>query len=178
MRGNPRTLDWRKPSEELGYEVITMDRYPRDGSPMTPMALIDERIGDAPLYVTFDLDCLDPTVAPAVANLEAGCEGFGIDEVMRLLRCVRGKDVIGGDVVCLMPTKDHTQPDHGAYRGGDHVRDRQPGRGRLSGIVAGRATAPGRLETGRLWSMRSTPWSGDGVVALGIGQPPQLGIPP
>ena len=71
------------------------------------MALINERIGDAPLYVTFDLDCLDPTVAPAVANLEAGCEGFGIDEVMRLLRCVRGKDVIGGDVVCLMPTKDH-----------------------------------------------------------------------
>ena len=46
-------------------------------------------------------------MAPAVANLEAGCEGFRIDEVMRLLRSVRGKNVIGGDVVCLMPTKDH-----------------------------------------------------------------------
>ena len=74
---------------------------------MKTMAIIDERIGDASLYITFDLDCLDPTVAPAVANLEAGCEGFGIDEVMRLLRSVRGKNVIGGDVVCLMPTKDH-----------------------------------------------------------------------
>ena len=102
MRGNPRTLDWRKPSEELGYEVISMDRY-REIGPDETMALIDERIGDAPLYVTFDLDCLDPTVA----NLEAGCEGFRIDEVMRLLRCVRGKNVVGGDVVCLMPTKDH-----------------------------------------------------------------------
>ena len=74
---------------------------------ITDMALINERIGDAPLYITFDLDCLDPTVAPAVANLEAGCEGFRVDEVMRLLRCVRGRNVIGGDVVCLMPTKDH-----------------------------------------------------------------------
>ena len=106
MRGNPRTLDWRKPSEELGYEVISMERYRAIG-PEESMAIIDERIGDAPLYITFDLDCLDPTVAPAVANLEAGCEGFGIDEVMRLLRSVRGKNVIGGDVVCLMPTKDH-----------------------------------------------------------------------
>ena len=70
MRGNPRTLDWRKPSEELGYEVVTMDRY-REIGPEATMALIDERIGDAPLYITFDLDCLDPTVAPAVANLEA-----------------------------------------------------------------------------------------------------------
>ena len=32
--------------------------------------------------------------------------GFTIDEVMRLLQCVRGKNIIGGDVVCLMPTKD------------------------------------------------------------------------
>lgn len=105
MRGNPRTLDWRKPSEDPGYEVITTDRY-RETGPDRTMALIDEWIGDAPLYITFDLDCLDPTVAPAVANLEAGCEGFRIDEVMGLLRCVRGKNVIGGDVVCLMPTKD------------------------------------------------------------------------
>ena len=106
MRGNPRTLDWRKPSEELGYEVISIDRY-RAVGPEETMTIIDERIGDAPAYVTFDLDCLDSTVAPAVANLEAGCGGFSIDEVMRLLRSVRGKNVIGGDVVCLMPTKDH-----------------------------------------------------------------------
>ena len=100
-----RTLDWRKPSEELGYEVITMDRY-RETGPDRTMALIDERIGAAPLYIAFDLDCLDPTVAPAVANLEAGCKGFRMDEAMRLLRSVRGKNVIGGDVVCLMPTKN------------------------------------------------------------------------
>lgn len=106
MRGNPRTLDWRKPSIELGYEMITMERY-REIGPEAAMKIIRERIGDTPLYITFDLDCLDPTVAPAVANLEPGCQGFLIDEVMELLRCVRGANIIGGDVVCLMPTKDH-----------------------------------------------------------------------
>ena len=68
--------------------------------------IIQKRIGDSPLYITFDLDCLDPTVAPAVSNLEAGVEGFRMNEAVRLLRAARGKNIIGGDVVCLMPTKD------------------------------------------------------------------------
>ena len=106
IRGNVRTLDWLEPSHELGYEVITMERYHALG-PARCKEIIDERVGDAPLYITFDLDCLDPTVAPGVANLEAGVEGFRIDQVMELLQSVRGKNVIGGDVVCLMPTKDH-----------------------------------------------------------------------
>ncbi len=105
MRGNPRTLSWLNPSKELGYELITMDRYRRIGLEET-MQIINDRIGDAPLYITFDLDCMDPTVAPGVANIEAGVQGFQVDEVMQLLRCVRGKNIIGGDVVCMMPTKD------------------------------------------------------------------------
>ncbi len=106
MRGNPRTLDWWKTSSDLGYEVVPIKRYRELGAEAT-MQLIDERIGDAPLYITFDLDCMDPTVCPGVANLECGIQGFQVDEVMQLLRSVRGKNVIGGDVVCLMPTKDH-----------------------------------------------------------------------
>lgn len=105
MRGNPRTLSWWQPSVELGYELIPMQRY-RELGPERTMERIVDRLGDAPVYITFDLDCLDPTIAPAVANLEAGVGGFTIDEVMRLLQCVRGKNIIGGDVVCLMPTKD------------------------------------------------------------------------
>jgi guanidinopropionase len=106
MRGNPRTLDWWKTSSDLGYEVVPIKRY-RELGPEKTMQLITERIGDTPLYITFDLDCMDPTVCPGVANLECGIQGFQVDEVMQLLRCVRGKNIIGGDVVCLMPTKDH-----------------------------------------------------------------------
>ena len=41
-----------------------------------------------------------------VSNIEAGVEGFKIDEVIALLQSVRGCNIIGGDVVCLIPTKD------------------------------------------------------------------------
>jgi guanidinopropionase len=109
IRGNVRTLDWLEPSYALGYEVIRKVDYDAMG-PERVMEVIDERIGDRPLYITFDLDCLDPTVAPGVANIEAGIEGFGMDEVVQLIRSVRGKNIIGGDVVCLMPTID--SPNH------------------------------------------------------------------
>ena len=105
IRGNTRSLDWLEPSYALGYEVVTMERYKEIGAERT-IALIRERIGDRPVYITFDLDCLDPMVAPGCANLEPGCNGFMIDEVMALIRAARGLDVIGGDVACLMPTKD------------------------------------------------------------------------
>ena len=105
MRGNPRTLSWLQPSYDLGYEVVEMERYRELGLAAT-CDLIRERIGDAPVYVTFDLDCLDPSVAPAVSNLEAGVTGFTIDEANAMLRAIRGLNVVGGDVVCLMPTKD------------------------------------------------------------------------
>ena len=82
-----------------------MERY-RELGPAATCELIRERIGDAPVYVTFDLDCLDPTVAPAVSNLEAGVTGFTIDEANAMLRSIQGLNVVGGDVVCLMPTKD------------------------------------------------------------------------
>jgi guanidinopropionase len=105
IRGNPRSLNWRKSSDELGYKVITMDQYHEMGTDAA-IKIIQERIGNAPLYITFDLDSLDVTVAPGVANPEVGCEGFQINEVMKILRSLRGKNIIGGDVVCMMPTKD------------------------------------------------------------------------
>ena len=105
LRGHTRSLDWLQSSHDLGYEVITMQRYREIGAEAA-CQIIHDRLGDSPVYITFDLDCLDPTIAPAVSNLEPGVGGFSIDEANRLLRCVRGKTVIGGDVVCLMPTKD------------------------------------------------------------------------
>ena len=43
-------------------------------------------------------------------NIEPAVTGWNMDEVTRILRALRGREVIGGDVVCLMPTKD--QPNH------------------------------------------------------------------
>jgi guanidinopropionase len=71
------------------------------------LALIRERVGDGPAYITFDLDCMDPSVAPGVSNIEPGFSGFTIREATRLLQGLKGMNIIGGDVVCLMPTKDN-----------------------------------------------------------------------
>ncbi|MDE2792922.1 MAG: arginase family protein [Paracoccaceae bacterium] len=105
LRGHPRTLDWLQPAYEYGYSIVTMADYRRRGA-ADVLAEIRDRLAGHPVYITFDLDCLDPTVAPAVANLEPGTTGFSIDEAVELLHAVRGMNIIGGDVVCLMPTKD------------------------------------------------------------------------
>ena len=105
LRGNARRLDWLEPSHRLGYDVITMDDY-RTMALDDVCARIRRVIGDMPVYITFDMDCLDPSIAPAVSNIEPGVAGFGIDEAIRLIQSVKGLNVIGGDVVCLMPTKD------------------------------------------------------------------------
>ena len=105
LRGHPRTLDWLEPSYEYGYNVVTMKEF-RERGLESVIAQAKQILDGRPVYITFDLDCLDPTIAPAVANLEASSKGFDIDEAISLVRLTRGMNVIGGDIVCMMPTKD------------------------------------------------------------------------
>ena len=105
LRGHPRTLDWLQPSYDYGYNVVTMAEYRQRGA-LDVIEQIKTVLAGRPVYITFDLDCLDPSVAPAVSNIEPGVNGFSMDEAVALLHAVRGMNIIGGDVVCLMPTKD------------------------------------------------------------------------
>ncbi len=106
LRGHPRTMDWLQPSYDYGYNVVTMAEYRSRGA-ADVISQIKETLAGRPVYITFDLDCLDPSVAPAVSNIEPGVTGFSMDEAVALIRSVRGMNIIGGDVVCIMPTKDH-----------------------------------------------------------------------
>ena len=105
MRGNPRTLDWLQPSYDLGYNVVTMQEFQKRGMQDVINETLD-KLGDNPVYITFDLDSLDASVAPAVSNIEPSFTGFSMEEAKSLIQSVKNKNVIGGDVVCLMPTKD------------------------------------------------------------------------
>ena len=105
LRGHARTLDWLQPSYDYGYNVVTMKEFRKRGVEDV-VAQIRETLDGQPVYITFDLDCLDPTIAPAVTNLEPGEKGFDIDEAVALLHAVRGLNIVGGDIVCMMPTKD------------------------------------------------------------------------
>ena len=78
IRGNPRTLDWLQASYDIGYQVITMDEYQKFGHEKSAKMILD-RLDDKPIYVTFDLDCLDTTVAPGTENLEPAFRGINMD---------------------------------------------------------------------------------------------------
>ena len=109
LRGHPRTLDWLQPSYDYGYNIVTMKEYRQRGA-IDVIEQVKTVLRGRPVYITFDLDCLDPSAAPAVSNIEPGVNGFSVDEAIELMHAVRGMNIIGGDVVCLMPTKD--TPNH------------------------------------------------------------------
>jgi arginase family enzyme len=58
---------------------------------------------DSPLYVTFDMDCLDPAFAPGVSHFEPG--GLSTREALSVIQSLRA-DIIGADIVELNPTQD------------------------------------------------------------------------
>jgi guanidinopropionase len=106
IRGHDVWMDPGKTSRELGYRIVTKDEFDDDLGIDGTIALIRERVGDLPVYVSFDLDALDTTIAPAVSNPEPGEEGLTMKEAIRILQGMRGMDVIGADVVELMPSLD------------------------------------------------------------------------
>lgn len=68
---------------------------------------IRERIGDHPLYVSIDIDVLDPAFAPATGTPEIG--GFSSRELAGILRGLAGLDVVGADIVEVAPAYDHAE---------------------------------------------------------------------
>jgi agmatinase len=63
-------------------------------------------LGDGPVYVSFDIDSLDPGFAPGTGTPEVG--GLEPREVLAILRGLRGIDVVGADVVEVAPQYDAT----------------------------------------------------------------------
>ncbi len=67
-------------------------------------SLVRERVGDRPLFVSFDVDFLDPSVAPGTGTPEIG--GFSSAEALAFLRSLRGMRLTGADVVEVAPAYD------------------------------------------------------------------------
>jgi agmatinase len=68
---------------------------------------IRERVGDAPLYVSIDIDVLDPAHAPGTGTPEAG--GLTSRELLGILRGMAGLRLVGADVVEVAPAYDHAE---------------------------------------------------------------------
>ena len=70
-------------------------------------AVIEEArkvVGDGPTYVSFDVDGLDPVFAPGTGTPEIG--GFSTFDAQKMIRGLRGLDLVGGDVVEVAPPFD------------------------------------------------------------------------
>ena len=90
----------------LGFGIVTSADVLRRGVDETIDAL-RQRVGDRPLYVSVDIDVLDPAHAPGTGTPEAG--GLTSRELLEILRGLRGRNLIGADVVELAPAYDHAE---------------------------------------------------------------------
>ena len=68
------------------------------------MARIRERVDDAKVYVSFDVDFVDPAFAPGTGTPEIG--GFTSREAQEFVRGLRGMNIVGCDVVEVYPQYD------------------------------------------------------------------------
>lgn len=83
----------REQAERFGVEVVEMKEW-RDGKTFS---------FEGPVYISFDLDALDPAFAPGVSHHEPG--GFSTRRVLDIIGTMEG-DLIGADIVELNPRRD------------------------------------------------------------------------
>ncbi|MEQ6896033.1 agmatinase [Microbacterium sp. KR10-403] len=92
--------------ERLGFSIVSSEYIEESGV----AAAIDRmrgRLGDKPVYVSIDIDVLDPAHAPGTGTPEAG--GMTSRELLRMLRALSDLNVVGADVVEVAPAYDHAQ---------------------------------------------------------------------
>ena len=91
---------------ELGFAVVHCDELERTGVDAVAQRIRD-RVGDAPLYVSVDIDVLDPAFAPATGTPEAG--GLTSRELLAILRGLAATNLVGVDIVEVAPAYDHAE---------------------------------------------------------------------
>lgn len=90
----------------FGFGIVTSNDVMRLGVDAVTR-LLRERVGDRPLYVSLDIDVLDPAHAPGTGTPEPG--GMTSRELYEILRGLRGCHLVGADVVEVAPAYDHAE---------------------------------------------------------------------
>lgn len=90
----------------MGFGIVSSMDVQDRGLPEV-IGGLRERVGDAPLYISVDIDVLDPAHAPGTGTPEAG--GLTSRELLAILRGLRGCDIVGADVVEVAPAYDHAE---------------------------------------------------------------------
>jgi agmatinase len=93
-------------SADLGFTTISSVEVEQLGVAAT-IERMRERLGTRPVYVSVDIDVLDPAHAPGTGTPEAG--GLTSRELLGILRGLAGADVVSADVVEVSPAYDHAE---------------------------------------------------------------------
>jgi len=106
VRGSLNTLDDLTYPRSTGISIAAMSSFVDDFASAERSVLeFRGRIGDAPLYASFDVDSVDPAFAPGTGT--PVCGGFSSAEALGLLRRFSGAQLVGADVVEVCPSRDH-----------------------------------------------------------------------
>lgn len=92
--------------DDHGFEMLTAPWLHRHGVDAA-LSIITERADDAPVYISFDIDALDPAFAPGTGTPVPG--GLASWQALELLRGLSGLSLIGMDVVEVAPAYDHAE---------------------------------------------------------------------
>jgi agmatinase len=103
MRGSVYAADDLEGARELGFTVITAEEL-RLLTPEQYGERVKERVGDTPVFLSFDVDFLDPAFAPGTGTPEVG--GFSTAEAVAFIRALRGINLVACDVVEVSPSYD------------------------------------------------------------------------
>ncbi len=96
----PEDFDW---SRGQGFTVVTAEEcWHKSLEPL--MREVRSKIGDAPTYISFDIDGLDPAFAPGTGTVEVG--GLSVWQGMEIVRGCAGLNIVGGDLVEISPPYD------------------------------------------------------------------------
>ena len=89
--------------DDHGFKVLSSPWIHREGIAKT-IAAIKERIGDKKVYLTFDIDCLDPAFAPGTGT--PVCGGLSTAQALEIVRSLGSLNFVGMDVVEVSPAYD------------------------------------------------------------------------
>jgi guanidinopropionase len=105
IRGSVYDLNDTDFAHETGMRVVVIEEYFEMGWERV-MQEARKIVGDGPVYISFDVDGLDPVYAPGTGTPEIG--GFSSHEAQQMLRATRGLNLVGGDVVEVAPPFDQS----------------------------------------------------------------------
>lgn len=105
MRGSRFVESDLQYSYDAGYSVITMDEYEEMGR-AAAIEKIKEVLGDGPIYISIDIDGLEPAYMPGTGVPEIG--GILPRDMQVILRSLQGKEIIGADICEVLPNLDPT----------------------------------------------------------------------